>query len=544
MKKMKKFFAVILSLAMVLGMSITSFGAETGKTTTITLKGAAGATVYSQQIVEADQINSVTGWKFSTNDAAKAFADKFKTEMSIDANNDDAAIQALITLGALETAPNAKAEAGQINTGNADTKAIANAYSKALKAATDKIDLTTVSNAYKNISDSFVVNATATAGLHAIKADKAGYTYNSMMAYVAFDKDKTDGTVLAATVQAKGAEDQVKKEIDTIKVDGQVIADQNTSVTKDDIIKYTITQAYPFYPADAQNPEFTIVDKVTNADFNQDTIVTSGDDTLENGKDYNIAYTKDDANNAIMTITFNYSAARAGQTVKVKYGVTVRDLSTIDGAKVVNEATATANGKYTVAQVESASVTFTVKKVDADDTADTKAGLSGAEFQLYVACTKDTTGAEELTLKDGKTKVWAKSLGESQKKTTDKNGNAKFVGLDADKTYYVLETKAPAGYSINKNAIQLTGASVTMGATSSETVEVKGDDGKVLYTYTKETTPVERVTNFNNEEYTDTKLSSLPSTGGIGTTIFTIAGCAIMIAAAGFFFASRKKTNR
>ena len=42
----------------------------------------------------------------------------------------------------------------------------------------------------------------------------------------------------------------------------------------------------------------------------------------------------------------------------------------------------------------------------------------------------------------------------------------------------------------------------------------------------------------------DTKLSALPSTGGIGTTIFTIAGCLIMVAAAGLFFASRKRTNK
>ena len=41
----------------------------------------------------------------------------------------------------------------------------------------------------------------------------------------------------------------------------------------------------------------------------------------------------------------------------------------------------------------------------------------------------------------------------------------------------------------------------------------------------------------------DTKLNALPSTGGIGTTIFTIAGCVIMIAAAGLFFASRKKSD-
>nr|WP_289072475.1 LPXTG cell wall anchor domain-containing protein [uncultured Blautia sp.] len=42
----------------------------------------------------------------------------------------------------------------------------------------------------------------------------------------------------------------------------------------------------------------------------------------------------------------------------------------------------------------------------------------------------------------------------------------------------------------------------------------------------------------------DTKLSSLPSTGGIGTTIFTIGGCLIMIVAAGLFFASRRKSAK
>ena len=42
----------------------------------------------------------------------------------------------------------------------------------------------------------------------------------------------------------------------------------------------------------------------------------------------------------------------------------------------------------------------------------------------------------------------------------------------------------------------------------------------------------------------NTKLSGLPSTGGIGTTIFTIGGCAIMIIAAGLFFASRRKSSK
>ena len=42
----------------------------------------------------------------------------------------------------------------------------------------------------------------------------------------------------------------------------------------------------------------------------------------------------------------------------------------------------------------------------------------------------------------------------------------------------------------------------------------------------------------------NTKLAALPSTGGIGTTIFTIGGCAIMIVAAGLFFATRRKAEK
>ena len=543
MKKMKKILAVILSLAMVLGMSITSFAAGTGKTTTITLNGAAGATVYSQQIVEVDQTNNVTGWKFCTNDAAVAFATSFKTSMK--SANDNAAIEELIKLGKLETVPNTKAAAGQINTGNANTATIASAYSTALTAAADKIDLATVKDAIKNIAASQVVNDKATAGLHLIKADKAGFTYNPMMAYVAFDKNKTDGSVLAATVTAKGAEDQVKKEIDTIKVNGQVIDDQNTSITTGDTIKYTITQSYPYYPADAQNPVFTIVDKVKNATFNEDSlVVTSGTDTLVKDTDYTVSpiTTDETTGQKIMTITFNYDSARAGQVVKVKYSVTVDNISQIDNAKVENEATATANGKYTVAKVESAAVTFTVKKVDVADTAATKTGLAGAEFQLYVACDSTDTNAETLTLAGGTT-VTAKSLGTDQYKRTDADGNATFYGLDANKTYYVLEKKAPAGYSINKTAIQLEGASVTMGQTTSTTKDDPNNKDKDVK-YTELTTLVANVTNFTNKDYTDTKLSSLPSTGGMGTTLFTIAGCAIMVVAAGFFFASRKRVNK
>ena len=91
----------------------------------------------------------------------------------------------------------------------------------------------------------------------------------------------------------------------------------------------------------------------------------------------------------------------------------------------------------------------------------------------------------------------------------DANGILKIVGLD-EGNYHFEEVVAPDGYSINELGL---------------TVTVANEDGKRDV----------------QDNFEDTKLSALPSTGGIGTTIFTVGGCAIMIVAAGLYFASRRK---
>lgn len=100
---------------------------------------------------------------------------------------------------------------------------------------------------------------------------------------------------------------------------------------------------------------------------------------------------------------------------------------------------------------------------------------------------------------------------------TDNNGKIVVKGLDDSKTYEFKEIEAPKGYSINET-----------NSTVSWDTEGAGKDA---------------ATRTGSASMVDSKLSALPSTGGIGTTIFTIAGCVIMIAAAGLFFASRKKSD-
>ena len=506
MKKMKKLFAMLLTLAMVFGMSMTSFAAGTGKTTTITVKNANGAALKYAQIVEADQTNSITGWKFVNDEYANAF----KTAFNVTTN--DEAITKLIELGKLEVNPNSNAAAGKINTGVVDTVELG----KQLATALNNITLSNVTTITAN-SDSFELTSAATAGLYLITASKTGHTYNPMMAYVAFDKNQTDGSVVAAEVEAKGAEDQIRKSI--VSVEGN---DQGDSVMTGDVIPYEVTVSYPYYPADATDTTFKVTDTVENATLNKDVTITVAGDSLESSK-YTITYNSTEAPTS-MTINFAYDSALAGKEVVIRYTATVSDIKA--GQQVKNTAKSESNGKYTIAEVISGSAEFTLVKVDSKD--NTKA-LNGAEFTLYVEAANGNVTLDNL---NGKYKA-------VETKETDADGKITFKGLDVDKTYYVVETKAPAGYSIDKTPLLLTGATKS---TATPIVEELTDNNKVKYTKITTTTTVTNYTN-NKVKISNTKLSALPSTGGIGTTIFTIAGCVIMIAAAGLFFASRKKSD-
>lgn len=93
MKKMRKIFAVLLTLAMVLAMSIPTFAA--GTTASITLTGdtlTKDTTIKYVQIVEPDTTGSTLGWKFSSDDIANKFKEKFNAATA------DEAIQKLIDL--------------------------------------------------------------------------------------------------------------------------------------------------------------------------------------------------------------------------------------------------------------------------------------------------------------------------------------------------------------------------------------------------------------------------------------------------------------
>ena len=484
MKKMRKIFAVLLTLAMVLGMSMTSFAA--GTTATINLSGdtlTKDTVIKYLQIVEPDT-TSTLGWKFSSDEIANVFIAKF-------GGTKDEALKKVIDLGSDSHAAN-----GTINASDKLGAALSE-----LTATTNNANITTTTDGVPN-----AITNLNKAGLYLVTANATGYSYLPMLAYI---KDEGLGNLADASLTVKGSKNKVTKVIDD---------DSAESVSEGDEIDYTVTAEYPYYSADAEKKTFTATDKLTNATFKENSLeikVAGVNTALAPTTDYTVNEYK---NSNKLEIAFKYNPNYAGKTVTIKYTAIVGS----GEGNVKNEIKS--NFDTDGDSVTSAKVNVTVEKLAKEPNGKK---LSGAEFTLYEYSEEAKDGytkvesASVITGTTAETKpIWVKKVGNPQSTTTE--GTTTFVGLDAQKKYCVQETNAPAGYKIQKDYHVLTGAEKT----------------------SPETSKVYKFNNFDKVTLTNDNLSALPSTGGIGTTIFTIAGCVIMIAAAGLFFASRKKTNK
>lgn len=165
-----------------------------------------------------------------------------------------------------------------------------------------------------------------------------------------------------------------------------------------------------------------------------------------------------------------------------------------------------------------------ITKVDSTQ----KTPLKDAEFTLYTNenCTEKYTNSvfKGVVKSDDNGKLGTIS-------------NESMKGFAAG-TYYLKETKAPAGYSLN--------AKVYKVVISADNDKYNNNGELTEWTVTIDDTLV--ATNGNTTDagiqIPNTHLSNLPSTGGMGTYLFTIVGVVLMTCAAGAFFVSRRKTNK
>ena len=149
----------------------------------------------------------------------------------------------------------------------------------------------------------------------------------------------------------------------------------------------------------------------------------------------------------------------------------------------------------------------------------TKTALAGAEFILYKGNEENRDYAK---VTEGKLTGWTKKKAEATKLVSGDDGMIAVEGLDAD-TYYLEETKAPGGYNKLAGPVKV----VISHAVTDE-------GAHMTHTLEQDATVVEKV-GIENKSGTE-----LPSTGGIGTTIFYVLGSILVIGAVVLLIAKKR----
>lgn len=212
------------------------------------------------------------------------------------------------------------------------------------------------------------------------------------------------------------------------------------------------------------------------------------------------------------TITYTADQVKAlvaggsAAVITVEVTVIVNDQAAIDTA-IPNTLNLKYGNNY---EAKPVTVNTETTKFDFDkvDGTDKTIKLTGAEFQLL----QGSTVIKLVDVESGKTYRVATADEIATGTTVEKivtNGNTITInGLDGDLTYQLKETKAPTGYNIM----------------NPDTVDVAPNTSKT----------------FDHRDVENNKGTELPSTGGIGTTIFYVAGIVMVLGAAAILISRRK----
>ena len=183
------------------------------------------------------------------------------------------------------------------------------------------------------------------------------------------------------------------------------------------------------------------------------------------------------------------------------------------------------------------------------------AALEGATFTLYID--SDDDGKPDTPYKDGNN--------QGRTAVSDSTGRITIKGLDAG-NYWLKEDTAPTGYialqdyvpvvisaKINENkevtvSYTADGKQITTTHVTNELVSYSVTIGGSTTSYTMEnsadgtTMSVSRSIDSSDKELANTKGVELPSTGGMGTTLFYAIG-AILVLGAGILLVSKRRMS-
>lgn len=321
---------------------------------------------------------------------------------------------------------------------------------------------------------------------------------------------------------------------------GDMVPFQLTAVVGSDYAKYTKERGYSLTFYDHESKGLTF-DSTTVKAY----VVNGSDDPVAiDAAQYTVSAPTNRADGSHdFTIKFtnlkNIEAVQAGSKIVVEYESRLNENAEIGSIGNPNEMyikfsnnpnsdLPEEGGKTPVDKVIVFTFLLDVWKYDGTEGANKNSPLEGAEFELYKVL-KDGTEkfVKKITKDDALDPNYLNGIPEG---TT---GTMKFVyrfkGLD-DGTYKLKETKAPDGYN--------TAEPVTFEITA--THDVESADPKLLTLNVPE--PFIKLGQTIKVDYYNYRGNTLPSTGGMGTTIFYVLGSILAVGAA-ILLVSKKRMN-
>lgn len=585
MKKMKRMLAFVLAMVMVLATGITAFADEPGTTPkhSITIENENptisidGKTYRAYKLFDSTHVGTAYAYTMST--TSQFYSEKLVTGTAVASGSLEELLRTYFTFTAV--------------TGDSTIVNVAPKTGFDANAA----------RAFADAIQEFLSDKTATASAEAenetavisLDGTGAGLGYYIVTGDAApTDPDSTE-TVVSAVILTNEDPNPVvnpKAGIPTLgkKITG--VAEGTTAVDnalldnegKAAVAKVGSTVSYEI---DSIVPDltgysdytFVIGDAITaGLDYVKDSFVLMIDGTEV---DIDPVFALDDAATAdineadrsfTLTIPYNtLKAYAAGDPIVLTYDATVNADSlsydyvnntaklTYSNNPYTDETNDTPNKKTYVVNMNLDVYKVAAGEVASGSDAAEKLPLEGAEFVLYRVVEVEKEGQQKPVEEKQYYKwdttnnvvTWV-AMANAETLTTDTDGklSQQIRGLDKG-TYYLVETKAPTGYNLLKDPVEIeitatkTGDKVTYSAqivtrteigTSYENVTVNNKTIDLSLSQPTESQPVAVPTIENSTGV------ELPSTGGIGTTIFYVIG-SILALAAGVILVTRRRMS-
>lgn len=210
-----------------------------------------------------------------------------------------------------------------------------------------------------------------------------------------------------------------------------------------------------------------------------------------------------------------------GTQIEVTYSATLNESAVIGTTGNKNDTWLKyGNSGSVTSETTTYSYSFDLVKTDSDGTL-----LAGAKFKLYAD--QDCTNEIKLVA-DGTNGYRVATTGETGVPYIETNANNALTikGLKGTTAYYLKEIEAPKGYNELENAFAFNIASANISSNLSDTSN-KWDEGK--------STGIHIINNAG---------TTLPSTGGMGTTVFYVVGGGLMAVAVVLLVTKKRMENK